>query len=275
MIHDVRISSISFVLSICVTVILMGLLVTSCSSENGAESGDIKTVPSPEIISSEEELVVVDESDVGILEVTSSSLPEGKYIPIEYTCAGGYGMGAGYYDTSGLSMGSEEAQEKEKARQEAISKGSSEDDQAAQEIDISPSLTWSAGPQGTESFAIIFEDPDTPVWEPPVVHWVVYNIPLDVTHLDEDVPHEEVLENGTIQGINDSGYVGYDGPCPKTGGIKVHTWVFTVYALDMAVNLKPGATKEDLLKEVSGHVLAKGELKRQRSPCNPASVICD
>ena len=177
-------------------------------------------------------------------------------------------------------MGSDEAQEESSKKDEAIMEsweggGPQGDQGAAKRTDVSPPITWSAGPQGTESFAIIFEDPDTPVWEPSVVHWVVYNIPSDVTHLDEGVPHEEVLGNGAMQGINDSDYLGYDGPCPVAVGVKIHTWVFSVYALDKAVGLNPGATKEDLLKEISGHVLAKGELKRQRNSCNPAMSICD
>ncbi|MFW6139541.1 MAG: YbhB/YbcL family Raf kinase inhibitor-like protein [Spirochaetota bacterium] len=121
--------------------------------------------------------------------------------------------------------------------------------------DISPPLSWSGGPDNTRSYAIISDDPDAPVgtW----VHWVIYNIPADVTSLPEDVPKAEKLENGAVQGRNDFKKYGYGGPCPPGG---THRYFFKVYALDTMIDEGPGLTKKQLLKAMEGHILAQGEL---------------
>ena len=127
--------------------------------------------------------------------------------------------------------------------------------------DVSPHLKWSGAPDGTKSFAIVFDDPDTP-FAPPFVHWVVYGIPSTVTEFEENMPPTEILTSGGKHGVNDFGNLGYGGPCPPGAG-KVHTWVFKVYALDIKVDLAPGATKAELLDVISDHILAQGELARQ------------
>jgi Raf kinase inhibitor-like YbhB/YbcL family protein len=127
--------------------------------------------------------------------------------------------------------------------------------------DVSPPLKWNGAPNDTKSFAIVFDDPDNP-FGPPFVHWVIYGIPSDVTELEEAVPRTEMLANGARQGINDFGNLGYGGPCPPGAG-KIHAWVFKVYALDIEVDLAPGATKAELMNATSGHILAKGDLTRQ------------
>ena len=58
-------------------------------------------------------------------------------------------------------------------------------------------------------------------------------------------------------GKNSSGNTRYDGPCPPSG---THRYYFKLYALDTLVDLLPGATKEELLKAMQGHILAQGEL---------------
>ncbi|MGC8830205.1 MAG: YbhB/YbcL family Raf kinase inhibitor-like protein [Verrucomicrobiia bacterium] len=122
--------------------------------------------------------------------------------------------------------------------------------------DISPPLEWSDAPAGTKSFAIISDDPDAPVgvW----VHWVIYDIPANVTKLDENVPTKETLPTGAKQGINDFGNVGYGGPMPPPG--KPHRYFFKLYALDTVLNLKPRASKQELLRAMQGHILAQAEL---------------
>lgn len=121
--------------------------------------------------------------------------------------------------------------------------------------DISPPLSWSAPPEGTVSLALIADDPDAPgrTW----VHWVVYNIPADVTGFDEHVPKAGMLDNGAVQGKTDFGSIGYGGPCPPSG---VHRYYFKLYALDCTLNLTAGATKRDLLKAIEGHILASSQL---------------
>ena len=120
---------------------------------------------------------------------------------------------------------------------------------------VSPPLTWSPGPGGTRSFALISDDPDAPMgnW----VHWVIYNIPPEKAGLPEDVPDDNALVDGAKQGITDFGRPGYGGPCPPGG---THRYYFKVYALDTILDLGTGEKKKDLLKAMEGHVLAEGQL---------------
>jgi hypothetical protein len=122
--------------------------------------------------------------------------------------------------------------------------------------DVSPPLAWSGAPAGTKSFALIADDPDAPVgtW----VHWVIYSLPPTATSLAESTPPSRELPDGSKQGINDFGNIGYGGPCPPPG--KPHRYFFKIYALDAALNLKSGATKKELLRTMEGHVLGEGQL---------------
>lgn len=123
---------------------------------------------------------------------------------------------------------------------------------------ISPGLTWSDPPAGTQSFALIVDDPDAPmgIW----VHWVLYNIPAERRSLEEEIPvtgKNVANTNHIFVGTNSSGNIRYDGPCPPGG---THRYYFKLYALDTTIGLLPGATKEDVLREMDGHILAQAEL---------------
>jgi len=120
---------------------------------------------------------------------------------------------------------------------------------------ISPPLEWSPGPEGTKSIALINDDPDAPMgtW----VHWVVYNIPPDVTSLEENVLPEETLPNGAVHGTTDFGRIGYGGPAPPSG---THRYFFKVYVLDTMLDLPTGATKGQVEEAMNGHILAEGRL---------------
>jgi Raf kinase inhibitor-like YbhB/YbcL family protein len=122
--------------------------------------------------------------------------------------------------------------------------------------DRSPPLGWSEPPSGTKSLALICDDPDAPggTW----VHWVLFNVPGQTRALEEGVPTTEILGNGAKQGKNDFGNIGYGGPAPPKG--QPHRYVFTLYALDVAVDLPPGATKAQLMHAMKGHILAEGQL---------------
>ena len=120
---------------------------------------------------------------------------------------------------------------------------------------ISPDLEWSSVPKGTRSIAVIADDPDAP--RKTFVHWVLFNLPPTVKALAHNVPKTATLVNGGIQGLNDSNELGYDGPCPPSG---VHRYYFKVYALDIAIPLKSGCTKQQLLTAMDGHALADGVL---------------
>ncbi len=122
--------------------------------------------------------------------------------------------------------------------------------------DISPPLSWSDPPAGTQSFAIIVDDPDAPAGT--FTHWVIYNIPAGSRSMPEAVPTQPQLADGTRHGRNDSGDTGYYGPCPPPG--KPHRYQFTVYALGRMLNLAPGASKKHLLSTMQGHILTQGRL---------------
>jgi Raf kinase inhibitor-like YbhB/YbcL family protein len=121
--------------------------------------------------------------------------------------------------------------------------------------DISPPISWSAGPEGTRSYAIIADDPDAPAgtW----VHWVIYDIPKGVTSLPEGVQKSKSIDSGADHGTNDFRKYGYGGPCPPGG---THRYYFKVYALDILLGKGPGLTKKQLLAVMEGHILAQGEL---------------
>lgn len=122
--------------------------------------------------------------------------------------------------------------------------------------DVSPVLAWSGAPASTKSFALITDDPDAPAgtW----VHWVVYDLPADTTSLQENVAKSQIIFGNAKQGMNDFRRIGYGGPCPPPG--KPHRYFFKLYALDTMLDLKPGATKSDVLNAMEGHVLAQGQL---------------
>lgn len=121
--------------------------------------------------------------------------------------------------------------------------------------DVSPPLSWTALPEGAKGLALISDDPDAPMgtW----VHWVAYNIPPRSAGLAEAVPAVKELPDGTRQGITDFGRIGYGGPCPPSG---THRYFFTLYALDAALSLPPGATKAALEAAMEGHILARAQL---------------
>lgn len=120
---------------------------------------------------------------------------------------------------------------------------------------ISPSLSWNDVPSGTKSFVLICDDPDAPFkrW----THWVVFNIPKDKTSLSENIPQRGILDDATIQGINDFGKAGYGGPCPPAG--KGHRYSFKLYALDSILDLDENSTKEAVLEASNGHVIAEAQ----------------
>jgi len=122
--------------------------------------------------------------------------------------------------------------------------------------DVSPPLCWGIPPTGTGGYVIIADDPDAPVgtW----VHWVIYNLPLDLRGLPEGIPTKERLADGAFQGLNDFKRVGYGGPCPPPG--KPHRYYFKLYALDRALDVKPRATKARVLNACKGHILAEAQL---------------
>jgi len=117
--------------------------------------------------------------------------------------------------------------------------------------DISPPLEWTNIPAGTQSFALIFDDPDAPngTW----VHWLIYNLPKTLSSLPENAS----LPSGAQLGQNSWGRTDYGGPCPPSG---THRYFFKLYALDTSLNLNSPSDKQTLLDAMAGHMLGKAEL---------------
>jgi len=122
---------------------------------------------------------------------------------------------------------------------------------------ISPALVWRNVPQGTKSFALIVDDPDAPSGT--FVHWVVYNMPASLTELSEALPAQQKLDNRVLQGTNSFEKIGYGGPCPPKGHGK-HRYFFKLYALDTMLALQAGATKDEVINAMQGHIIAHAEL---------------
>ena len=120
---------------------------------------------------------------------------------------------------------------------------------------VSPPISWSAVPPGTQSIAVLCDDPDAPRGD--WVHWVLFNLPPDTQKLEEGASSAK-LPAGAIQGTTDYGRSGYDGPCPPPG--RPHRYFFKVFALDTKLKLDSSTTKGDLLEAMKGHVLAQGQL---------------
>lgn len=121
--------------------------------------------------------------------------------------------------------------------------------------DVSPPLTWSEVPAGTQAFALICDDPDAPrgTW----VHWVLFNLPPDTTSVPEKVPAAKTLPSGAKHGTNDFKKPGYGGPSPPPG--KPHRYFFKLYALDAPLQLAEGATMAQVEQAMKGHVLEQAQ----------------
>lgn len=123
--------------------------------------------------------------------------------------------------------------------------------------DRSPPLRWIGAPDDARSFALVVDDPDAP--RGTFTHWLVYDIPAHVHELAEDLPDDARLDVDALQGENDFGDVGYNGPCPPPG--PAHRYRFVLSALDTpSLDLSPGARSEQVQRVIRGHVLARDTL---------------
>ncbi len=121
---------------------------------------------------------------------------------------------------------------------------------------VSPALAWTDPPLGTQSFAIIEDDPDAPSGT--FVHWVVYDLPAAYRKLPEALSRNGQIPGGGRQGTNDFSRIGYSGPCPPPG--RPHRYFIRLYALDAMLNLRPSASRKELDAAMQGHILAQAEL---------------
>jgi len=159
-----------------------------------------------------------------------------------------------------------------------------------------PKISWSKGPKGTQSYAIIASDPDVPTIRTDMnqegktlaadmprrtfYHWVLVDIPANVTAIPEAGDSDSRVIHGKppgpakigVRGVNDytaafatndamkGNYGGYDGPCPPWNDLRMHHYHFTVYALDVAnLSVSGNFTGPDAVAAMKGHILAQGE----------------
>jgi Raf kinase inhibitor-like YbhB/YbcL family protein len=122
---------------------------------------------------------------------------------------------------------------------------------------VSPQLSWTNAPAGTQSFALVVDDPDTALQHSTneVLHWAAFNIPATAMSLPEGVPNSATLPDGTIQPLNTGKKPGFMGPGAR--GNVYHHYTFQLYALDTKLALGPDATRAQIMAAMDGHVLGK------------------
>lgn len=122
--------------------------------------------------------------------------------------------------------------------------------------DQSPRLDVDGLPSSAKSWAVIVDDPDAPGGT--FVHWVIWNLPVSLHDLGPAVPRTAELADGSRQGKNSFGKLGYSGPCPPPG--LPHHYRFRVFALDGKLALPTGSSASELERALHGHVVAQGTL---------------
>ena len=118
---------------------------------------------------------------------------------------------------------------------------------------LSPSAAWAGEPEGTQSFALIMDDPDAPAgtWN----HWLLWDIPASVHSVPRQYPAAHPVRSGT----NDFGETGYGGPCPPRGD-GAHRYFFRLYALDTpTLGVPEGARRKELERALRRHRLGIAE----------------
>jgi hypothetical protein len=122
---------------------------------------------------------------------------------------------------------------------------------------ISVPLSWKNVPSGTKSFALSMVDPH-PVaqnW----VHWLVINIPANVTSIDEGASRKK-MPPGSVELKNSFGDIGYGGPQPPKG-TGDHPYVFTLYALKVEkLDLGANTSLSTFKKALEGKILESSTL---------------
>jgi Raf kinase inhibitor-like YbhB/YbcL family protein len=111
-----------------------------------------------------------------------------------------------------------------------------------------PTLNWENPPKGTQSFALTMLDPEAT--HGTFTHWVLYNIPASITHLNKD-------KVSGVQGMNTTNKAEYKGPCPPSG---THHYIFTLYALDTLLDLPEAASLQQLTDRMQSHILGAAKL---------------
>lgn len=125
--------------------------------------------------------------------------------------------------------------------------------------DVAPPLEWEGVPGSARSLVLIVDDPDAPDPAAPRmtwVHWLLYNLPADISGLPEGVIAAD-LPVGVHEGLNDWKRTGYGGACPPIGR---HRYFHKLYALDTVLEGLNKPTKAQLESAMKGHILAQAQL---------------
>lgn len=162
---------------------------------------------------------------------------------------------------------------------------------------ISPPISWSKGPRGTKSYAVILHDTDSPKTDRDKMnkdgmtvpstaqrqtfyHWILVDIPADVRSLKEGADSTGRVIHGKTtppavgkHGLNmftmafaandalKGKYFGYDGPCPPWNDENVHHYHFMVYALSVkSLSLPADFDGPAAMDAMKGKILAEGKL---------------
>lgn len=125
---------------------------------------------------------------------------------------------------------------------------------------VSPPLTVESVPEDAETLAVIANDPDADGF----VHWLLWNVPADVSEIPEGVPNEETVSDldGASQGTNGFGEIGYGGPSPPEDD-DPHRYRFAVHALETELDVEPGAERDALEDVMDGRIVDSDEVAGQ------------
>ena len=125
---------------------------------------------------------------------------------------------------------------------------------------LSPAISWTNAPAGTQSFVLNMHDMDVArnKTTDDQAHWIVWNIPADAKGLPEGVPKGRQLANGAFQ-HSATGEM-YRGPGAPANGPQ-HHYMFEIYALDTKLDVQPGAdafaSRAAVMQAMQGHILGK------------------
>ena len=129
-----------------------------------------------------------------------------------------------------------------------------------------PAIQWTKPGDNAKSYALITMDWDAP--SPslrlfPITHWILYNIPADMTEIPEGSTNTDLMQKKIVPGLNIAGQPGYTAPCPPMG---THHYEFRIYALDTDQIHPASNDRAGVLKSMEGHVVGYGELVGLKSP---------
>lgn len=214
--------------TICGVALASALLVGCGTPKNNSSSSESSSSESSSSVSSSSESSSSSSVAVIPFELSSPSLNSGSPLDAQYSCEGKDFLDGG---------------------------------------DVIPALSWTAGPEGTQSYAIAFKDMTIVQGGGPNVangyHWAMWNIPASTT----STPEAMAGGSGGVSGASQmSPYQDnkYMGPCPNynfcsTGQRENHEYAFVVYALAEG-SVNPGNSVQSIDGWLENNALEKTEI---------------